>query len=338
MHQRPDTGAHRYDREENQQDTRELRNRRDPLDEHGDRDAAHDERTGRRLDLSVPQVAGSALAAVAAAVLASRLGVYGTIIGAGVVSVVATCGGSVFQHLFSRTGDQMRGATTRPRRLRRPGEAARHTLSPLPDGPYAAAEPPDATAAWPRAAPGAQGFDGTAVRDGKSGGEFGAPTTHGTRGRRWKRPLVAAAVVFGVAMTGITGYEVLSGSGLDGGNGTTVGSVVRGDQDGGSPPKDAPSTPPADERDQQRTEDRERQQEEQAPDPDRPQQDEPTKPAPDPKESTGPSTDPDPDDPADPSQPAPPPAQPSPPVDGRPGTEGGAKTSGASPGAGTGGS
>ena len=30
---------------------------------------------------------------------------YGTIIGAGVVSVVATTGGSIFQHLFRRTGD-----------------------------------------------------------------------------------------------------------------------------------------------------------------------------------------------------------------------------------------
>lgn len=61
-----------------------------------------------RLELSVPQVAGSALAAVAAAVFASKLGVYGTIIGAGVVSVIATSGGPLFQHLFRRTGDQIR--------------------------------------------------------------------------------------------------------------------------------------------------------------------------------------------------------------------------------------
>lgn len=65
----------------------------------------------RRIDLSLPQVAGSAVAAVAAAVAASQLGVYGTILGAGVMSVVATCGGSVFQHFFRRTGEQIRGAT-----------------------------------------------------------------------------------------------------------------------------------------------------------------------------------------------------------------------------------
>ena len=36
---------------------------------------------------------------------------YGTFIGAGVVSVVATCGGTVFQHLFKRTGEQLREVT-----------------------------------------------------------------------------------------------------------------------------------------------------------------------------------------------------------------------------------
>ncbi|MFD3786462.1 hypothetical protein [Streptomyces cyaneofuscatus] len=51
------------------------------------------------------------MAAVAAAVAASQLGVYGTIVGAGVMSVVATCGGSVFQHFFRRTGEQIREVT-----------------------------------------------------------------------------------------------------------------------------------------------------------------------------------------------------------------------------------
>ncbi len=37
---------------------------------------------------------------------------YGTIIGAGVVSVVATTGGSIFQHLFRRTGEQLKEAAT----------------------------------------------------------------------------------------------------------------------------------------------------------------------------------------------------------------------------------
>ncbi|WP_306822952.1 hypothetical protein [Streptomyces sp. 5112.2] len=68
----------------------------------------------KRMDLSVPQVAGSALVAVVAAKPASYFGVYGTILGAGVVSVVATCGGTVFQHFFKRTGEQLREAKTAP--------------------------------------------------------------------------------------------------------------------------------------------------------------------------------------------------------------------------------
>ncbi|GAA2692576.1 hypothetical protein [Streptomyces lunalinharesii] len=71
----------------------------------------------KRIDLSLAQVSGSALAAAVAAFLAGQLGVYGTIIGAGVVSVVATTGGTIFQHLFRRTGEQIKEAavTTRPK-------------------------------------------------------------------------------------------------------------------------------------------------------------------------------------------------------------------------------
>lgn len=101
----------------------------------------------RRIDLSLPQVAGSAVAAVAAAVLASQLGVYGTIAGAGVMSVVATCGGSVFQHFFRRTGEQIREVTvqvTHPEGRR----VTVHTKETTPAGHRAAArrpgpEPPD---------------------------------------------------------------------------------------------------------------------------------------------------------------------------------------------------
>ncbi|WP_327290280.1 hypothetical protein [Streptomyces sp. NBC_01198] len=65
--------------------------------------------TGRegKLGLNVPQVAGSAVAAVVAAKLASNLGIYGTILGAGVVSVLGTCGGTILQHVFRRTGQQV---------------------------------------------------------------------------------------------------------------------------------------------------------------------------------------------------------------------------------------
>ncbi|MGW4441290.1 hypothetical protein [Streptomyces sp. NPDC004682] len=144
--------------------------------------------TGRkRFDLSVPQVAGSALAAVVAAKLASYFGVYGTILGAGVVSVVATCGGSLFQQVFRRTGEQLREAKVSGRpRLQAAGQ--------------------------PVAVP----------------GEFGAGTVYRARVRSWKRPLVAAALVFGVTMAGITVYELVSGNSFSGGKGTTVSDAVGG--------------------------------------------------------------------------------------------------------------
>lgn len=92
---------------------------------------AHDvEPEKKKLDLSAAQVAGSSLATVAAALLASKMGVYGTILGAGVVSVVATAGGPVIQHFFRRTGDQLRETA-------RPGaRAATPPGQPLPAGEF----------------------------------------------------------------------------------------------------------------------------------------------------------------------------------------------------------
>ncbi|MFD5872612.1 hypothetical protein [Streptomyces sp. NPDC060322] len=96
-------------------------------------DAEHKE---RRIDLSLPQVAGSAVAAVAAAVMASQLGVYGTIAGAGVMSVVATCGGSVFQHFFRRTGEQIREVTVQVKHpAGRQVTVRTRETSPVPWGP-----------------------------------------------------------------------------------------------------------------------------------------------------------------------------------------------------------
>ncbi|MGW2210671.1 hypothetical protein [Streptomyces sp. NPDC001781] len=142
----------------------------------------------KRFDLNVPQVAGSALAAVVAAKMASYFGVYGTILGAGVVSIVATCGGSVFQQFFRRTGQQFREArdTTRSRTA--------------------------AVAGHPEPVP----------------GEFTEGTVYRAKVKSWKRPLLAAALVFGVTMGGITLYEAASGSSFSGGSGTTVSDAVGG--------------------------------------------------------------------------------------------------------------
>ncbi|MET9404281.1 hypothetical protein ABZX90_00565 [Streptomyces sp. NPDC002935] len=99
----------------------------------GEKPGADVESRKRRVDLSVPQVAGSAVAAVVAAKLASYFGVYGTILGAGLVSAVATCGGTLFQHFFKRTGEQIRDVKVPPRTKPRqvlgtPGEFTEGTV------------------------------------------------------------------------------------------------------------------------------------------------------------------------------------------------------------------
>jgi hypothetical protein len=62
----------------------------------------------RNFELSVPQILGSALAAVTAAVAASFLGVAGTVIGAAVMSIGSTVGTAVYTHYLKRTGERVR--------------------------------------------------------------------------------------------------------------------------------------------------------------------------------------------------------------------------------------
>lgn len=78
-----------------------------------------------RMELSAAQVVGGALAAASAAAAASVLGVYGTVIGAVVVSVVASVGGAVYTHSVRR-GSQVIQQTRvlRVLRVKEPGAAA----------------------------------------------------------------------------------------------------------------------------------------------------------------------------------------------------------------------
>jgi hypothetical protein len=155
----------------------------------------------KRVDLSVPQVAGSAVAAVVAAKLASYFGVYGTILGAGVVSAIATCGGTVFQHFFKRTGEQIRDVSV-------------------------------------QAKPKAQQAPGP--------GEFTEGTVCRARVKSWKRPVVAAALVFGVTMAGITTYELVSGQSFSGdGRSTTVGDAFKGSGSTSGSERSEPTTTPS---------------------------------------------------------------------------------------------
>ncbi|HQR27970.1 MAG TPA: hypothetical protein PLP61_13100 [Nocardioides sp.] len=66
--------------------------------------------TAPRLGLSPAQVAGSALAAVSGAVLASWLGVTGTLVGAALGSIVGTVGAATYTYSLQRGHAVVRGA------------------------------------------------------------------------------------------------------------------------------------------------------------------------------------------------------------------------------------
>lgn len=169
---------------------------------------AEDEPEKKKLDLSAAQVAGSSLATVAAALLASQMGVYGTILGAGVVSVVATAGGPVIQHFFRRTGDQLR-ESARPR--------ARQVPLPREESPVDGAAEPTAT------------------------GEFGEATVHGTRMRGWRRTAVASGAAFAIAIGGLGTYEAMAGTSVSSGGGTLFsGGTRKVGQDPPAPPRKEP--------------------------------------------------------------------------------------------------
>lgn len=197
-------------------------------------DGGSQKRRERAIDVNVAQVAGSALAAVIAALIAGRLGVYGTFIGAGVISVVATTGGPVFQHLLRRTGQEVK-------------EQVKQQVKIPPTRPLSAGatrrtdDPADATVAMPAVDDGSA--DRTQLLDTRhlsasthaastgqqeqAVGEFTEPRTEGTKWRGWRRMLLPAVLVFVVAMGGITLYEMLSGNNVSGGHGgtTSIGQV-----------------------------------------------------------------------------------------------------------------
>lgn len=158
------------------------------------------EQERRRIDLSVAQVAASALATVAGALLASELGVYGTILGAAVVSIGATTGGALFQHLFKRTGEQLREAVDR---------GPNQSVNALRQVPVEEPGPAAVSSQWnePRV----------------------------VRARRrwtWKSYAVASGLVFVLAMVPILAFELATGQPVsatvkgESGSGTSFGGAV----------------------------------------------------------------------------------------------------------------
>jgi len=168
--------------------------------------------TPRATDLRVSRVAAAALAAVTSALLGSRLGAEGTLIGAAGASVITTVGTSVYQASLERSRERVRSLAHRNRSAH---PAAVDTL------PAENSLPADEQ-----------------LRDSAE-----QPSNRSGRSPawRWAGVVVAALGGFALAMMVITGFEWASGKAVGGnGKGTTIGQVVN-DQSG----PQQPTAPPA---------------------------------------------------------------------------------------------
>lgn len=160
-------------------------------------------------NIRISQVLAGALAAVTAAVLGSTMGVAGTVVGAGVASVVSTVGGALYLRSIQRTGQGVR--SVRNLVVTRAGATTVTVVEKLE-------EPEDSA-------------------DGLETGE----EQPSARRIGWRAVVVGSVLAFVLGMVVITGVEWLRGEPLSGGEGTTIGDVVRTQPDGGDEREEAPA-------------------------------------------------------------------------------------------------
>lgn len=174
----------------------------------------------RNFELSVPQIVGSALAAVTAAVAASYLGVAGTVIGAAVVSIASTVATAVYTHYLKRTGDRVKQHTLSAWREQERQDEGKGLLAAAAHATPPGDDEPGDTLVMP------------------------VPVPPGRRRLPWGRVAVAAALVFAVSMGSILAYQAVAQE--------TLHEQVTGK----SPVKKQPQHAPVKERDQDRYDDK----------------------------------------------------------------------------------
>ena len=152
-----------------------------------------------KIELSLTQVLGGALAAMTAAFLGSRLSVAGTVIGAALASIVAAVAGSVYTASLRTTRERVRtvwqgrvGGSAVPATVESTGGRDPRTTVEAPTQPSAPQPGGSPASAWVS----------------------------------WRTVLVAAFAAFALAAVVLTGIELATGSALSGGGGTTVSQVT----------------------------------------------------------------------------------------------------------------
>ncbi|HEX5994768.1 MAG TPA: hypothetical protein VFY84_06465 [Jiangellales bacterium] len=212
---------------------------------------ADQEQTSR---LRPAYVLASSLAAVTGAFLASRLGVYGTVIGVGVISLFSTIGTDVYVRSLDRTRQLAARSKVRTIAPATSGPAVETVELPravdsdellvtadtreLPDDAETGALPDDAeTGALPEP-PDTRELQETADATWRPDGsvrppdaaEVAEPATDSDASRRTRARILivgaAAVASFALALVLITGIESVSGSSLSGGGRTTLGELI----------------------------------------------------------------------------------------------------------------
>lgn len=155
-----------------------------------------------RFDLSPSQIAGGGVATLAAATTASYAGLYGTIIGAALMSVISTSGTAIAQYYLRRSGDKAKELATEAQRSRsRPNRKTAGTT---------AQSPAETTAVLPAVS----ATDSISATDSTGSPEFTEDDRPVSWWRRWRTVALSAIAVFLLVMAIVTGFELYSGKSL----------------------------------------------------------------------------------------------------------------------------
>ncbi len=201
-----------------------------------------------RIELSLTQVIAGVLATITAAVLASFLGVAGTMIGAAIASGATTVGGAVYNYSLRRTTDRLRNTTAAR-------WAGAHSHDPEGEPSQSQAEiPPEIPPEVPPEVPPPSDEendreDGILARIFLRRGSGDGDEAVGPPRLRWLVVAGAAVGIFAIAIGAITGVEAIAGKPVASvvwqkpGSGTTVGGVVEGTSGPGASPRPASPAP-----------------------------------------------------------------------------------------------
>ncbi|MGI5327450.1 hypothetical protein [Actinomadura nitritigenes] len=226
-------------------------------------------------DVSTTQLIASGVATLAAAVGASYLGVYGTIIGAGLMSVMSTAGSAVVKHYLDQGRNQIKDLTHLQAAVHRQGAAEQAAAE-------ARSADPTRTVAWPAGDPNATRLDlsipGSLPGDLAGGGDPNATRLDRTPAetvadalaaaagpeavrevvrrsaldatadwvkQHWVKLVVSSAAIFAIVIGGITVYEAATGAPIGNAKsgGTTLSKALTGGGGGGGGTDESPSSP-----------------------------------------------------------------------------------------------